>query len=131
MKKNGRLYGRSYQSSQITPGSLQQSLLLTPPIPAQAPPQTHITASPSLLSTPSLTLISKPSVTPNITTSNSTPKLAQTTHTNTSITTSFFEPVTFPKQLSSRKRSSIKKSSCITILKRDPPTLEILPFRDI
>ena len=62
----------------------------------------------------------------NINTSSSTPKLTQTNHATTSTTTtSIFEPGTFPKHPSSKKKSSIKKSSRITITKGRPPTLDI------
>ena len=60
--KNEKLYGRPSQSSQITPGSLQQSLSLTPP---PHYPHKHLlyhslhTALPSLPSPPS------PMLTPN------------------------------------------------------------------
>ena len=70
----------------------------------------------------------------NITASNSTPppQLAQATHTTTSTTTtsSFFEPVTFPKTITTREKSSIRKSSCITTPKGRPSTLYIFPSRD-
>ena len=59
-KKNGKLCGRPSQSSRITPGSLQQSFSLTPPLTTQAPPLTYIAAPPSLPSQPSFTLILKP-----------------------------------------------------------------------
>ena len=48
----------------LVPGSLQQSSSLTPPLPAQGPPPTHITAPPLLPLLPSLTFISKPPSTP-------------------------------------------------------------------
>ena len=68
----------------------------------------------------------------NITTSNSTPKLAQTTRTTISITTtSIFGSATFHKQPPSKRKNSIKKSSRITILKVCPPILDIFPSRDI
>ena len=44
LKKNGKLYGRSSQSSQITPGILEKSLSPTSPLPTQAtsPPITAL-----------------------------------------------------------------------------------------
>ena len=47
LRKNGKMYWRSFQSSQITPRSLQQSLSLIYPLPTQAPPPPPITALPS------------------------------------------------------------------------------------
>ena len=47
------LYGRSSQSSRITPRSLQQPLSLTLPLPTQAPPPPPITALPPLPPPPS------------------------------------------------------------------------------
>ena len=68
----------------------------------------------------------------NITTSNSTPKLAQITHTTISITaTSIFGSATFHKQPPSKRKNSIKKSSRITIPKVCPPILDIFPSRNI
>ena len=63
-RKYGKLYGRSSQSSQITPASLQQSLSLTAPLPTQAPPPPPITALPSSPSPPSAMPIPKPLSTP-------------------------------------------------------------------
>ena len=52
-QKNGKLYGRSSQSSRITPRSLQEPLSLTLPLPTQAPPPPPITALPPLPPPPS------------------------------------------------------------------------------
>ena len=70
----------------------------------------------------------------NITISNNTPKLAQTTLSTTPTTisittTSFFEPATFPKQPPS-KTNSFKKSARVTIPKGRPPLFDIFPSRD-
>ena len=72
----------------------------------------------------------------NITTYNNTPKLAKTTLSTfpTTISTtnnSFVEPVTFPKQIPSNEKNSIKESACVTLPKKRPPTLDIFPSRDI
>ena len=72
----------------------------------------------------------------NITTSNNTPQLAKTALSTiptaiSTTTTSFVETVTFPKQLPSNKKNSIKESVCIIIPKGSPPTLDIFPSRDI
>ena len=96
--KNEKLYGRPSQSSQITPGSLQQSLSLTTPPPHY--PHKHLlyhslhTARPSLPSPPS------PMLTPNHQLHlynhlpqhayDNTRKLAQTTFSTTRTTIFFF-----------------------------------------
>ena len=51
LRKNGELYGRSSQSSQINPGNLQQSLSLPPRFPTKAslpPVITAVSLSPPL-----------------------------------------------------------------------------------
>ena len=66
----------------------------------------------------------------NITTSNNTPKLAQTTHTTSSTTTtSFFEPVTFSKQVPSKNKILMKKFFTYHQTKGTPTNIRHFPFQ--
>ena len=66
----------------------------------------------------------------NITTSNKTPKLAQTIQTTSSTTTtSFFEPVTFSKQVPSKNKNLIKKFFTHHQTKGTPTNIRHFPFQ--
>ena len=64
LKKNEKLYGRSSKSAWITPGSLEQKLSLTSPLPIQATTPQLIIALSSWPSHSSLRLSPKSSTTP-------------------------------------------------------------------